>query len=244
MGAHEWIWIVRVLAWAFLFVNAFRFRLVGRYKLVFALILVSVFFEAINPWTASALGRDSVSYAVAYLARGLLTAALTAAVLLQIYGLPKKVSLREDWHLIAIPVLLLGLVFSDPKPVWIFARILSGAGLVVTYLGLAAIMRTARSKTLNLGWNYKMVLLALTVPAVFESIVFTAYAIGLPLTYESVRLWLKGASLASWIIFAVGMVEYSPPALRPATRHFPLPAAAEEEAEHVSESRENLCITP
>ncbi len=56
-----------------------------------------------------------------------------------------------------------------------------------------------------------MVLLALTLPATFYSLVLAGYLLGVNVSRESAGIWLSGVGVASWVILAVGMSEYSPP---------------------------------
>ncbi len=245
MDTYTLTWIVKALVWAFLLVNALRLRLIGKYPLVFAMIFVSMFCSVSMHWLAYAIGTANMTYAAAWVTRGIVTETITAAVLLRIYFMAGKFNLRRDWHLFAVPILLVAAIFLDGRPLWIFARVISASTLVVTYLGLAAIAHTARSKKLNLGWNLKMVLLAITVPSVFEYIVNTVYFMGMPLSRETAQIWLIGTELAIWIILAIGMVEFSPPVLLiEEGRHALGPEAETDPLREVSSPIEKTCTTP
>ncbi len=245
MDAYTLTWSVKVLVWAFLLFNSFRLRLIGKYRLVFAMILVSMASSVLINWLAYRIGTANMTYAAAWVGRGILTEAITAAVLLRIYRLAGKLSIRRDWHLVAIPVVLVAAIFLDERPLWFFARVVSASNLIVTYLGLAAIARTARCRNLILGWNLKMVLMAITVPSVFEYIINTVYFMGMPLSRDAAQLWLTGTELAIWIILAMGMLEYSPPVYLDSKSSSAFEPEPEGDSLHeTSSSKENLCTTP
>lgn len=242
MGIEALNWIAKAVVWAFLLMNALRNDLIRRYRLVFTMIISSMVLSVAMLLLSEQIGTGNMTYAIAWVSRSLLTAVITGGVAIQIYSIPGKISPRRDWHLVVVPIILVLLTFLDNERVWVYARVVSLTSLVVTYLGLAALVRTARCKRLDLGWNLKVVLLAVTVPSVFEYLVLTAYFMGLPLSYDSTRLWLKGASLATWIILALGMMEYSPPVLRTATGV--LEGTEGDPLQKLQSSGEKSCITP
>ncbi len=212
MDAHVAIWIVTLATWAILLFNSFRLGLLPKFPLVFTLILSSMLFEASMPWLAVALDSKKGLYTSIYMVTVTINVALAAIVLLSIYSVLGKIGIRSGWHLVVVPALIFGLTLSGGSNFWTFSHFLDAAPLIVTYLGVVTMARSRRKKkTIQLGWNLKMVLLAVTVAYVFQFIVFAAYRMGLPLSYDSLILWLQGSSLAGWIILAVGMIEYSPP---------------------------------
>lgn len=213
MDAHVAFWILTLVAWAFLLINSFRLGLVLKYRVVFTFVFISMLCEAAMPWVAAQVGDDTRLYAIIHTGTVLIYFLLAAAVLLHIYAVCGQFALRKDWHLFAGPLLLVGLSAPMDRSFWTSASLINSAAIVVTFLGIATIVRSRRKCEVSLGWNLKMVLLAVTVPYAFQSIVFVAYLTRLPVSSEATDLWLQGSSLAAWIILAVGMMEYSPPTL-------------------------------
>lgn len=212
MGVHALIWAVRIFAWALIFFFGIRIGLLSKYRLVFVMILASMIGELLTSWLSFSIGVSNMTYAWALVVIMLVTESLTAAVLLQICSLPKRITFRGDWPLFLIPTILAGFTLLQNPEIWFFARLCSAVQLAVTCLGVATIVRTSRREHFQLGWNFKMVLVAITIPSVFGTLAFYSHLTGM-LTREAGKFWLSGAGIAGWIILAAGMIEYSPPVL-------------------------------
>lgn len=203
------VWVLKLSAWIALFVFAVRNRLIPRYPLVFAYIFWTIGRGCLMQTAAAQL--SALAYAYCYVVSSLLSIVFAAIVVLSICFQLRPFSWRHDWHLLAAPLAIALVAFSDASEMWLPARLLNIGYAGLTYLGVAALLRMVRTRDVDLGWNLKMVLFALTVPAGLFTCAFMAYTIGLPVSYETTNLWAKGASLVFWIILAVGMMEYSPP---------------------------------
>ncbi len=247
MRAHIWIWVAMGFTWALIIVNAIRLSLIRKYPLVFCMVFASMAGGLVMYWLALEAGVSNMTYAWCWVVKELVTESLTAAVLLQIYSLPEKISFRKDWHL-SVAFGFASLAFLDERQIWLFARLCSAAKLAVTYLGIVTILRIANRRDFRLGWNLKTVLVAVTVPAVFSHLIMSSYVMGL-LSPETGEVWAAWVGLATWIILAVGMLEYSPPGL--VSGYGPNGALTGLEDEAPSNgsigrkaTREDACITP
>ena len=229
IGAHTLILIAKVFVWALLLVNSVRLRLIRKYPLVFAMILAWMASEIAMRALESLVGLSNMTYTWAWFGQSFLTGSLTLLVLMQIYSLPAKLSIRKNWRLAALASVLVGFAFFDGQQVWLPSRVVVAFNLLVAFLGVATIVRTSGGKNFRLGWNLRMVLLAVTVPSVFAQLVFNSYVIKM-LSYDVASLWVAGAGLAAWLILAVGMMEYSPPVFLSVPEPCPVGSAFAKEA--------------
>lgn len=211
LGSHEVIWLLKLVVWISLIATSVHLELISKYRIIFTYIFLKIFVEASSPLLAPLIGTNSTAYLYLYI--GLLTffLLLAAWILLRVYRLFGSLRLSRDWHFAAVALGIVYLAFHETNDVWVVIKSLNVGYALLAYIGLATTIRMVRSRDIDLGWNLKMVLLALSLPASLYALIFVSYTMKAPVTNETASLWMRCAGLASWIILAVGMTEYSPP---------------------------------
>ncbi len=206
------LWLIKVSAWCGFFFFSLRNRLVVRYPLVHIYVVLAIFGDVSVSSVAFWHGTSTMLYSYAYIAQSIVTAALASLVLAEIYLLLGGVTRVSYLHVMVVLTLLVIAIAVNDRNLWIYIRLLNGCYIGLAYLGLVTVIRMqSRRHEVLLGWNLKMVLFALTLPAAFFSLVFVIYTFGSGLSQHAATLWLTGVGVASWVILAVGMSEYSPP---------------------------------
>lgn len=216
-------WLVIPAAWAFLLWSGFKLRLARHYPLIYACFGAEIVLSLANRSVSYWFGRSSYAYSYFFYGSGLVTLALEAAVLVSVYRVFGRFRLAKDWHLAAIPagLILFGLIrFTE---IWLYVRVYNLALVACCYLAMAACVRMALRRDIDLGWNLKGTLLSLSLPMSLQGMILISYNSGLPIAYAAVNAWGLRIGTVCWLIVAAAMSEYSPPCERRDWRLSPHP---------------------
>ena len=241
LETFDFFWLVTLFQWGVVVWLGLRNGLIRRYSLVFVYVFWGIFGTGIALGIAqSRFASQSETYALLYFSEALISTSLAAVVILRIYAIIHPFSWRRDWHLALVPLFLGGLILFDPNPMRLSVKLVNAGHVTLMYFGCATLFEMRRSREVDLGWNLKMVLLAVTLPAGFFTFIFMGYTMALPIPYEGVRLWSKGVSVAYWLILAAAMIEYSPPRRLEAKRNSAGGARVVDSGRESKPSTENL----
>ncbi len=196
--------------WAWILYQGWRLQLFKHYRLIFTFVLYASLTESFTLF-AALTWPTSQFYAYWFLGTGLGSEAFCIAILVSIYFLFDRFRLARDFHLLLVPALLILFEFSGDREVWFGYRLLIVGYAIQNYVGVSALCKRLLQGQLVLGWNLSMVLLALTLTAPLYGLLITGAIADVPFLPRV--YWMKFISLSHWLIWAVGMTEYSPPQL-------------------------------
>lgn len=207
-GTNLLAWAVKLFSWGAIAICSSKFQLPRKYPSVFSYMGAHAFLDVTITSVAFLVGTETSFYLNIYTASSLVTTVLAFLVLCQIYFVFGPFNWWRDWHLFLVPTLVFAMTLSTSKPL---QGIWTGSYVVLTYLGLAASFRMVTRREIDLGWNLKMVLLAISIPSGLYTLVLLGSFTGSAVTYEVLSMWTRWVWVGSWVVLAVGMTEYSPP---------------------------------
>lgn len=185
--------------------------MIRRYPVVYTYIAVTLLIVGVGEVLAAKLGILSPDYLLLFAWFLLVHAAVGISVLLQIYLLRRKPSLA-DAHLLVFLALMLTRPFFWTESIWLSYRLLTGAQMLQTYLGMSAFARLFYGGRILPGWNLPMVVVAITFSSIFRSLIIAEYLFGVhALSHASSSLGMELTTIGSWVIFVFGLWHCSPP---------------------------------
>lgn len=207
--------LIRIACSVFLALVPFTRKWARKYKVVITYVFVRIGCDILARWSLLTFGVRSIKYTYVYVFCSTILILCALAVVLDIYRVLGAFSFKGDWYLPAGSLCIMLVGFFDQRPIWPLYRMLDILYSILTFVGGATLLRMiVRRKRVNLGWNLKLVLLALTIPASFFSLVFVTFTMGMGLSHQTASFWTQGAALASWIILVAAMYDHSPPRQR------------------------------
>ncbi len=213
-------WASMVLAWAALIRSGLRFGFFARYRWVYLCVTVGIVAETVSKATGVWAGLSSLTYFYTWFLALAVSRMLEAVALLSIFRVFGPFRFSRDWHLGAVPVfLIVWALIDDPfakgvpsySTVWICIRLLNASHAIVCYVAVTTSLRMAIRRDIQLGWNLKGALLALSVPLTFQAVVFVSYMTGMAIPYDTAVRWNLCVDAAFWILMALAMRDFSPP---------------------------------
>lgn len=202
--------VFRTAIWAFLFFQGLRLQIIRVYPLAFVYFACQFAVFWVTTAAAITLGPDNPLYYWIYYCSIIPVDLLGLLILLRIYHLPYRPSLRKDWPVIVVLPIFIYLAFA--QPFFLGYQVYYVLFLYLTVVGFLAGARLYFCDNVEIGGNLGGLLAGITVPAGLQSVNQT-------LTYLGAEWWPYDAfwvvneltTAICWCIIAYGMRRYDPP---------------------------------